>query len=304
MTGGLAVPVAMFVFNRPDTTARVLDAVRRVRPRRLLVIADGPRLARDGEAQRCEEVRALFGRIDWQCEVERDFAPQNLGCRSRLSSGLDWVFDRVEEAIVLEDDCLPDPTFFPYCEALLARYRHEPRVMAITGDNFQEGRRRGTASYYFSRFMHVWGWASWRRAWRHYDVTLADWPSRRETGWLEEVLGSVGGARAWKEIFDRTRSGAVDTWDYQWVYAIWAQSGLVATPNVNLVSNIGAGRESTHPGGRARFFHMRTEPMSLPPLAPPAIAADDAADRFVQRMQFTRPLSARLAALVRRVLRP
>lgn len=292
--------VAMFVFARPDTTARVLEAVRRARPRRLLVVADAARPGRPDEERRCEEVRALFSRIDWDCEVEREFAAANLGCRRRLSSGLDWVFSRVEEAIVLEDDCVPHPTFFPYCDALLERYRDEPRVMAVTGDNFQDGRRRGGGSYYLSRFMHVWGWASWRRAWRHYDVTLADWPARRRTDALLRVLGDHRAARHWAGIFDRVRAGKIDTWDYQWQYAIWVQDGLVATPNVNLVSNIGL--EGTHTGGDHRFFEMPTAPMDLPPVPPAALAPDVDADRVVQALHET-PLRIRVAALLHALLR-
>lgn len=291
--------VAMLVFNRPDVTARVLEAVRAARPARLLVVADGPRAARAGEAERCAAVRALFDRVDWPCEVEREYSAVNLGCRRRVSSGLDWVFSRSEEAIVLEDDCLPDPSFFPYCEELLARYRDEPRVMAITGDNFQGGRRRGAASYYFSRFMHVWGWASWRRAWRHYDVTLRTWPARRDAAWLADVLDDPRAARAWAATYDRTFSGEIDTWDFQWMYAIWSAGGLVATPNVNLVTNIGAGADATHTAGGSPFIGLPARPVGFPLVHPPAVARDEDADRLIQRVMFTPTWRARLGAVAR-----
>lgn len=300
MSDRVQTPVAMFVFARPDTTARVLEAVRRARPRRLLVVADAARAGRPEEQRRCDAVRSLFDRIDWDCQVEREFATSNLGCRRRLSSGLDWVFARAEEAIVLEDDCLPHPTFFPYCDALLERHRDDARVMAITGDNYQGGQRRGSGSYYFSRFMHVWGWASWRRAWRHYDVTLADWPERRRTDWLLRILGSHRDARLWTRLFDRVRAGEIDTWDYQWTYAIWARDGLVATPNVNLVSNIGI--VGTHTGGDDRFFNMPTAPMQLPPLPPGELAPDAEADRVIAALHHT-PLGARVAALLHSLFR-
>lgn len=275
-------PVAMVVFNRPDTTARVFEAVRAARPRRLLVVADGPRPGRDGEAERCARTRAIFDRVDWPCEVERELSEANLGCRRRLSSGLDWVFSRCEEAIILEDDCLPEPSFFPYCEALLARWRDEPRVMAITGDNFQRGRVRGDASYYFSSLVHVWGWASWRRAWRRYDESLASWPERRATGWLRGLLGSERAAAHWTRVFDRVRAGEIGTWDYQWTYAVWEANGLVATPNVNLVTNIGAGADATHTTDAANpNLALPTRPIALPLRHPPALEADVAADAWV-----------------------
>jgi hypothetical protein len=294
--------VAMVVFNRPDVTSRVLEVVRAARPRHLLVVADGPRPSRPDDESRCAAVRALFDRIDWPCEVEREFSPVNLGCRRRVSSGIAWVFSRVEEAIVLEDDCLPHPTFFDFCAQLLDRHREDPRVMAITGDNFQAGRRRGEASYYFSRFMHVWGWASWRRAWRHYDVSLRDWPERRETRWLEEVLGNRRAARNWSAIFDRTSAGEIDTWDYQWVYSIWAAGGLVATPNENLVANIGAGADATHTLA-SPFIGLPVQAMEFPLVHPAHVAADDDADRFVQRSMFTPTLRARVGATLRRLVR-
>lgn len=297
----LRVPVAMMVFNRPAHAARVLDAVRAARPARLLVVADGPRRSHPGEAERCAAVRGLFDRVDWPCEVERAWADENLGCRRRLSTGLDWVFDRAEEAIVLEDDCLPDPTFFPYCEELLARYRDESRVMAVTGANFQGRRRRGAGSYYFSRYMHVWGWASWRRAWRHYDVEMRTWPAFRDGGRLAALLGDARAASRWTEILDRTHAGAIGTWDYQWLYAIWAQGGLVATPNVNLVTNIGGGDEATHTQGSSLMGRAR-QPLAFPLVHPGALAADEAADRFVQRKVFDPTVRARVGAVLQRLL--
>lgn len=303
MTPRVRTPVAMLVFNRPDLTARVLAAVRAARPARLLVVADGPRPGRDGDPERCANVRELFDRIDWDCRVERNFADANMGCRARVSSGLDWVFERAGEAIVLEDDCLPDPSFFGYCDALLDRYRDEPRVMAVTGDNFQRGRRRGEGSYYFSRLMHVWGWASWRRAWVQYDVGAAAWPGLRDSGWLESLLEDRSAVRAWRETFDRTHSGAVDTWDFQWMFAIWKANGLVATPNVNLVTNLGAGAEATHTRDAGAMLGLPTQPMETPLVHPARLEADRAADRFVQRSQFTPSLRARVGSFLRRGLR-
>ena len=160
----------------------MLDAVRPARPARLLVVADGPRADRPGEAEACARTRAVLDRVDWPCEVETEFSPVNLGCRRRISSGIDWVFRRVEEAVILEDDCVPGDGFFRYCDAMLERHRGDERVMAVTGCNFQFGRRRGDASYYYSHFIHVWGWATWRRAWgalRRGDAGVAVGPGRR-----------------------------------------------------------------------------------------------------------------------------
>ena len=188
----LETPVAFLVFNRPHTTDKVFSEIAAANPRKLLIVADGPRPDQPGEAERCVAVRAIVDRVDWDCEVLTNYSDINLGCKARISSGLDWVFDTVEEAIVLEDDCLPHPSFFRFCEELLVKYRDDERIAQIGGVNFQSGRRRTNYSYYFSRYAHIWGWATWRRAWRHYDVALKAWPLIRDGGGDPESCKALG----------------------------------------------------------------------------------------------------------------
>src|SRR5579871_4386735 len=165
----LTTPVALIVFNRPDTTRQVFQEIRRVRPPVLLVVADGPRRDHPEDEQLCRETRAVAEEVDWPCQVLTEYSDVNLGCRHRPASGLDWVFSQVEEAIILEDDCVPHPSFFRFCSELLSRYRDDARIGTIAGTNVQGGRKRGGASYYFSKYPTIWGWASWRRAWALYD---------------------------------------------------------------------------------------------------------------------------------------
>ena len=181
-------PVAFFIFKRPALTARVFERIRAAKPPRLLVVADGPRPSRPEEAQLCEATRKVVSTPDWPCELLVNFADENLGNRRRLSSGLNWVFEQCDQAIILEDDCLPSASFFPFCSEMLNRYRDDARIMHISGDNFQDGHRSGTGSYYFSRYSLSWGWASWRRAWRHYDVALSMWPIALNEHWLAAIL--------------------------------------------------------------------------------------------------------------------
>jgi hypothetical protein len=169
----LTTPVAFFIFNRPDTTEQVFSEIVRVKPHKLLVIADGPRSERQGEAEKCSQARSIIDRVNWDCEILTNFSEINLGCKVRVSSGIDWVFEHVEEAIILEDDCLPDPTFFRYCQVMLDHYRNDQRIGMISGDNFQNGIKRNMDSYYFSRYVHIWGWATWRNRWQnYYDVNI------------------------------------------------------------------------------------------------------------------------------------
>src|SRR5262249_50367867 len=154
----------------------------------------------------------------------------NQGCKVGVSSAINWAFEQVEEAIILEDDCLPHPSFFPYCLELLERYRDDERIMAITGNNFEPSPRPGGPSYEFSAFPFIWGWATWRRAWRHYDVDMKGWEELRSTTWLADWLGHADGATYFGDVFDRVAQGRIDTWDHQWAFACWAQHALAVVP--------------------------------------------------------------------------
>jgi hypothetical protein len=275
----LRTPVAFLIFNRPDTTATVFAAIAEVRPATLLVVADGPRSSRPGEEELCAAARAVIDLVDWPCQVLTNFSEHNLGCRRRVSSGIDWVFSLVEEAIFLEDDCLPDPTFFSFCEQMLDRYRADPRVMHIGGTNFQGAARVSEESYYFSRHVHVWGWASWRRAWRHYDVDMAAWTWARATGRISDILSTPKERRAFTSLFDRVARHEIDTWDTQWTVACRAQNALSVVPSQNLVSNIGFRGDATHTSDAGHpVATMRAFSLALPLTHPRYTLADSAAD--------------------------
>ena len=239
-------PIAYVIFNRPGHTRETFSVIRAQRPTKLFIIADGPRAGYPTDAQRCAETRAIVDQIDWPCEVHRNYADQNMGCKSRVSSGLDWVFEHVDAAIILEDDCVPNVDFFNYCDDLLVRYAEDIRVWVVTGNNFQDGKKRGEAAYYFSKYNHCWGWATWRRAWQHYRVDMPFWPAWRDSaGWLNKTSDRAE-RDTWTNTFDRVYRGEIDTWDYQWTACVWYYGGLTATPNVNLVTNIGFGPDATH----------------------------------------------------------
>lgn len=272
-------PVAIFLFNRPELTAHVFAEVRRARPSRLLIIADGPR--NPAERLPCDLARRAVQGVDWDCDVRCNFSDVNLGCRHRISSGIDWVFTLVDEAILLEDDCLPDPTFFPFCSELLKRYRQDSRVMMISGDNFQFGHRRTPHSYYFSGIPHIWGWATWRRAWQHYDVNLSEWPTLRDTGFLSRLFDHSGFAQTYRRIFDETSAGRIDTWDHQWAFAFWRRQGLCVLPETNLITNLGFGPDATHtrnPASNDSAIPLTT--MTFPLSHPPKVERCAEADAF------------------------
>jgi hypothetical protein len=287
----LQTPVGLIFFNRPENTARVFEEIRRARPPKLMLAADGPRADVPGEADRCDAARQVVERVDWPCEVLHDYSDTNLGCGGRESSAFDWFFSEAEEAIFLEDDTLPHPAFFRFCEEMLDRYRDDDRIMHISGNNFQFGRRRGPAdSYFFSRYPNSWGWASWRRAWRHYDVDLTEWGN---SGHQDAYLGQFtdpAERRHWKHRWDKTRSGEIDTWDYQWVFALMNQGGLAINPNRNLVTNVGfgAGATNTHadmPG----VSQLPLEDLKFPLKHPRRISRNVSADRHTAAVLYPDP---------------
>jgi hypothetical protein len=277
----METPVALILFNRPDTTGRVFAEIARARPKKLFVIADGPRADHPADAEKCAASRAVVNQVDWPCEVLTNYSETNLGCKMRPATGISWLFRHVEEAIIFEDDCLPDQTFFRYCAELLERYRDDERVMMISGDNFQGGRRRTEYSYYFSRYVHTWGWATWRRAWQHFDVELKLWPVLRETDWLVDILGDGEAVEYWRAIFDSVMDGRISkAWDYQWLFACWAQGGLAVTPEVNLVSNIGFGEGATHTVTDTGVINLPVSEMEFPLRHPPFMLRNREADQF------------------------
>jgi len=276
-------PVVLILFNRPEMTQRVFAEIRKYRPNKLLLIADGPRPERDGEAQACAQARSIVDAIDWDCDVLKNFSDENLGCKRRLATGLTWAFDQVEDAIILEDDCVPHPDFFKFCQELLDRYANDERFMIISGDCFVPRPPSYPFSYSISRLPYIWGWASWKRAWKHYDISMKAWPDFRDRGGLEKMGWSPAICRHYRKIFDDTHAGKIDTWDHEWTFSIWNRGGLCIFPEKNLVTNIGFGEDATHTKIKNRFANLPTESLVFPIKHPSALEADLANDLRIQR---------------------
>lgn len=222
------------------------ESIRRRQPERLYVAADGPRRHRPDDQGNCQRVRDIVSDVDWPCEVKYLFAEDNKGCAVAVSSAITWFFDHEEMGIILEDDCLPDDSFYCFCSELLERYRTDSRIMAICGNNFQY--RGGVAvkeSYYFGKNGHIWGWATWRRAWRHYDRLTALWPEVREANADLVFYDSNAEKNARRRDFDYLHKHPEHTWDTPWVLCCWLQNGLWIVPSKNLVKNIGFGGAQT-----------------------------------------------------------
>ena len=239
------IPILFLIFRRPDVTVRVFEEIRKQQPRQLFIAADGGRTPEEHE--RCELTRqSVLDMIDWECDVKTLFRSENLGCRKAVSFAITWFFEHVEMGIILEEDCLPHPSFFPYCEELLKRYKDDTRIMCISGDNFQNGQERGNADYYFSNIMHCWGWASWRRAWKLNDAKMDNYQYFKNENIISNIYSDTN-IQAWLiSTLDSVYEQRLSSWAFIWFYSILCNNGLNILPNKNLVSNIGFDEESTH----------------------------------------------------------
>ena len=242
----LDVAIAFVVFNRPESTRLSFERIRAARPSKLFLISDAPRTDCEGEATLVEQSRHIAEQVDWPCEVRKIYSDENLGCGRRISSGITAAFGEVERLIILEDDCVADPTFFGFCDQLLDHYRDDQRIMAVSGNNFQQGIRRTDASYYFSKYPHCWGWATWRRAWQHFQLDMPLWPQFRDAGHLASICSSQIEIDYWIKMFNRAYNKEVNSWAFPWTLSCWMQHGLAVIPEVNLVKNIGFGVRATH----------------------------------------------------------
>ncbi len=277
--------VVFLIFNRPQHTQRVFEEIARARPEKLLVVGDGPRGDREGEAECVAQTRKVIDAVDWPCEVLTEYSDTNLGCRKRVSSGLTWAFEQVEEAVILEDDCLPHPSFFRYCTALLDRYRRNDRIAYVSGDNFFPPRFRfRRRSYHYSIYGGIWGWATWRRAWRLYDDAMQDWPALRDNGWHFAEFVPRRAADAMERDFNAMYAGEIDTWDFCWFFSVRREQKLVCVPELNLVSNIGFGGDSTHTDDTHHVLACRkTGEIDAVLRSPPRMVADTGADLLYAR---------------------
>lgn len=294
----MKTPVAFIIFKRPDTTKKVFEAIRQAKPTKLFVIADGPR-NRPEEVEKCAATRAVIDSIDWDCEVFKNYSDTNMGCALRPATGISWVFEQVEAAIILEDDCLPHPSFFRYCEELLEKYRDDERIMTVCGTNVVGKWKSTFQSYHYSYYGKGWGWASWRRAWKYFDLNMSLWSKSEMKNRIRDVLNNQEEYQKRIQRFNSVYEGKIDdVWDAQWLFARLSQSGLAIVPSVNLVSNIGFGEEATHTKNISpKKSSMPFYPLSFPLIEPCGLTVDRDYDRQVYLKSF------RSASLPRKIIK-
>lgn len=304
---GLDTPVAILIYRRPELVCGLMEVLKQVKPRSLWILADGPRGDRGAEeAKLCRAARkAAEDGVTWECEVRKVYALENLGLKQGVENGLTALFQAEKEAILLEEDCYPVPEFFRFCSEMLARYRNEPQVAAISGNCFLPQAARPEGDYFFSRYLHIWGWATWARAWNSYDPQGWAWPD----GGFQSVFPRAEKMECqyWDRIYRRVASGEIQTWDYPWVSHLWSRNWFSITPSQNLVSNRGFGPEATNTRDTSVDVGIERVGSLLPPFRGPVgtIHADTALDQLVFRNHFLRtegrlPLVSRLLRSIRK----
>lgn len=256
-------PVLFLVFNRPDVTKRVFEVIRGIRPSKLYIAADGPRASRIDEGKLCDEVRKITEAIDWPCEVKRKYADNNIGSKKGIPQAISWFFENEFEGIILEDDCLPNKSFFYFCQELLSKYKDVEKVKMISGNNFQFGKKYGDASYYFSSIPSIWGWATWRRAWSDFDIDMKTYPEFKKSKSITKIFRDKNIQNYWLRFFNKLYTRKLNSWDSKLVYSIYNKQGVSITPNVNLISNIGFDENATNTKNDSPLNSIPTENLNL-----------------------------------------
>lgn len=238
--------VLLIIFNRPDTTKRVFEEIKKAKPKKLYIAADGPRLERNDDINKCSQAREIVNDVDWNCVVNTLYSDRNLGCKVAVSRAINWFFSNEEEGIILEDDCLPSQSFFSFCDDQLAKFRDDKRIFLISGYNKQNTWKEKEADYFFSNYGGIWGWASWRRAWMHNDLEMNDLEEFIKQNKLKHLLGSKQGKIREKQMLAAKAGYNMNTWDFQWGYSRHVNSGMACVPSRSLIENIGFGSDATH----------------------------------------------------------
>lgn len=281
MEQAFTTPVLIITYKRLETTAKVLESLRAIRPTHIYVANNAPNPADPADVAKVQAVRDLFDKgVDWPCKIIKLYRTEHLSAKLSISGAISWFFSEVEEGIVLEDDCACDPSFFTLAQDCLDKYRNDERIWHISASNFQFGQRYGDASYYYSCFNHIWGWAGWRRAWQHFDLELKAVPRAQHILNLKQLFERKEDRTYWLAIYDYIKSGNLDTWDYHWQFMLWHHRGLAVIPQANLVQNLGFGADATNSvDPNLALAHLPVEALTLPLVHPADVVPNAEADR-------------------------
>ncbi len=283
----METPILFIIFNRQETSLKVFESIKTIKPKSLYIASDGPRNNILNEKEIVLSLRdKIIKKINWECNVSTRFLNTNIGMKKAVPGAIKWLFEKEEKGIILEDDCLPDPSFFIFCEEMLEKYKDNEKIMHISG-NFFQNKPIGSADYYFSKIPHIWGWATWKRAWEKYDITMTNYSEFLKSKKIENYFKNERCSTAWKHLFDQVYYEKSQTWDFQWTYILFKNDGLAITPNKNLVTNIGFGEMAENcKDEKNKFANLKTEDLLFPLKHSEKIIPDINADIFTTKDHF------------------
>ena len=296
-------PIALIAFNRPDVTKQTFKQIKKKKPEKLFLIVDGPREGNFQDLKNNEKVKKIISNIDWKCKVYKNFSKKNLGLKKRIVSGLNWVFKNVDRAIILEDDCYATNNFFIFCEKLLNLYKSNKKIHVITGNNFQAGPVNNN-SYYFSKYSHIWGWATWRRTWKLYDDDDKKIKKFLNSRKFKKVCGISGEQKYWRNMYSQIKSGDLKSWAFYFLINIWDKEGITITPNLNLVKNLGINKKSfSNLNENYLQINISKKTLKFPLIHPKKLKVDEKADNWVFYNIYKRSLLIRLKNKIKKILK-
>ncbi len=281
------IPVLILAFNRPNETRYLLEKLSIIKPSKIYISQDGPRKNIKRDINLCNEVKKILKEVNWNCEVKYKINKNNLGCRISVSSAISWLFENEDVGIILEDDCIPSQSFFKFCQKMLNKYEKNNEIFVISGSNFQKNKFIGDGDYYFSKYAHCWGWATWKRAWYHYDDSMKFWNNFKEKDIWKKIHKNNLERKYWERIFNNVKNKKIDSWAYVWLASVWNFNGITITPNINLISNIGFNKDATNTlsaGKNSDFTHSKEFKNDIKD--PGKIIINTEADEFVFNNHF------------------
>jgi hypothetical protein len=293
------IPVLLIIFNRPDTALEVVRGIKMIKPKKLYIAADGPRIGNHKDVELCKETReTVLNQIDWECDIKTLFRDENVGCGVGPASSISWMFENEEMGIILEDDVVPGKFFFNYCRELLLYYKDNKSIMHISGFNDQDNLIRGKSSYFFTHYPCEWGWATWKRAWNHHSLKPVDIDKNFEK---TLVYGPFQNNRRAAEIYLKLLYYNIESaWDYQWAYAIWRNNGISISPNISLVKNIGFDERATHTTSFIEGYSNVQIGTMGKIIHPVNVVPDHEADKFTIGRKYYKPFLQRLLARMKK----
>ena len=300
------IPVVVIIFNRPDKTKILYESLKYYKPSKLLIISDGPRNSFKDEKEKVAQSRKVFEKIDWECEVLFNISETNLGCRERIISGLNWVFDREEKAIILEDDCIPSEEFFTFMELMLSKYQANKKISSVCGTNFLPDWSKTKDSYLYSKYCHVWGWGTWKDRWEKIDFNLDRLDEIKKTKFLKGYLGTFRAYLYWHWIFNNVKKKKIDSWAYIWNFTNFINKSISIIPVTNLLSNIGIGKDSSHTRSLPYKYITAQESkkkLQFPLKYPSNLLLDSEYDFKVEDTIFSKSIYNRFLWIIRKLIK-